>query len=44
MKEGEVRTLCIDSEFVEVELIKADATSEVHAASAREDTVPKNWF
>ncbi len=44
MKEGEVRIIYIHSEPVEVELVKADATFETHAASAREDGIPRNFF
>lgn len=44
MKEGEEKRVSIGSlEFV-IELIKADATFETHAASAREDKVLENLF
>ena len=44
MKEGEVRILTIGSKTVEVEILKADATYDIHTASANEDATLENLF
>ena len=44
MKEGEVQTLFIESKPIKVEIIKTDATYEIHTASSKEDAIPKNLF
>ena len=44
MKEGEVRVLTQGSKTIEVEILKADATNEIHTASAKEDATLENFF